>query len=212
MEISTSEKSDKHQRILDAALTLFHQKGYEPVSLDEIAREAGIAKGTLYLYFRDKDDLFSSAIRHVLHITEETLLAAIEGIADPFQMLERAARANLEMYAQHRRFFGLFFIISNPTLVSNRRELFREMMHSQQALLERLAQMLRDAQKRGLIQAGFDPRELASLFASMIGDAVRRIGFPHADGDLDIPATVDTLMAVFRHGVESRANLRSEES
>ncbi len=49
--------------ILDAALHVFAEHGYESARLDEVAARAGVAKGTLYLYFRDKEDLFEAMVR-----------------------------------------------------------------------------------------------------------------------------------------------------
>jgi AcrR family transcriptional regulator len=49
--------------ILDAALHVFAEHGYESARLDEVAARAGVAKGTLYLYFKDKEDLFEAMVR-----------------------------------------------------------------------------------------------------------------------------------------------------
>ena len=48
---------DKHDRILEAAYQLFLERGFDKVSIQEIATRAGVAKGTFYLYFRDKEAL-----------------------------------------------------------------------------------------------------------------------------------------------------------
>jgi hypothetical protein len=50
--------------ILDAALTVFAAHGYESARLDDVAAKAGVAKGTLYLYFEDKEALLSASPRH----------------------------------------------------------------------------------------------------------------------------------------------------
>ena len=52
-----SNKMDKHDRILEAAYQLFLERGFDKVSIQEIATRAGVAKGTFYLYFRDKEAL-----------------------------------------------------------------------------------------------------------------------------------------------------------
>lgn len=53
-----SHSKDKRERIIDAAIKLFTRLGYHETKLDEVARQAEIAKGTLYLYFKSKEDLF----------------------------------------------------------------------------------------------------------------------------------------------------------
>lgn len=53
----------RRQAILDAALTVFAERGYEAARLDDMAAKAGVAKGTLYLYFKDKEALFEALVR-----------------------------------------------------------------------------------------------------------------------------------------------------
>lgn len=55
-----AKNSDKHQKILDAAIKVFAHKGFYQSKVSEIAREAGVADGTIYLYFKNKDDLLIS--------------------------------------------------------------------------------------------------------------------------------------------------------
>ncbi len=54
---------DRPREICAAALDVFTEKGFAAARLDEIARRAGVSKGTLYLYFKDKEDLFRAVVR-----------------------------------------------------------------------------------------------------------------------------------------------------
>ena len=56
--IADPAAAGKYTRILDAALTLFHRYGVRRTSIDDVAQEAGVAKGTVYLYFDSKETLF----------------------------------------------------------------------------------------------------------------------------------------------------------
>jgi len=58
-----SAAAARRAAILDAALHVFAEHGYESARLDEVAARAGVAKGTLYLYFKDKEDLFEAMVR-----------------------------------------------------------------------------------------------------------------------------------------------------
>lgn len=74
MRQSASHNSDKRRRrkaarpgeIIDAALDLFVEKGFAATRLEDVARRAGVAKGTLYLYFESKEALFQSVVREVI--------------------------------------------------------------------------------------------------------------------------------------------------
>jgi AcrR family transcriptional regulator len=57
------DAATRRQVILDAALTVFAEHGYEAARLDDMAARAGVAKGTLYLYFKDKEALFEALVR-----------------------------------------------------------------------------------------------------------------------------------------------------
>lgn len=62
MDKITKKKNEKHTKILDTALGLFEKNGTHLVSIDEIVKGAGVAKGTFYLYFKDRYDLISTLI------------------------------------------------------------------------------------------------------------------------------------------------------
>lgn len=66
-------KESRPQELLDAALSLFAQHGYAQTRLDDVAAQAGVSKGTVYLYFASKQDLFEA----VVHAQAEPWLSAI---------------------------------------------------------------------------------------------------------------------------------------
>lgn len=62
MDKIAKKKNEKYNRLIDSAFELFEKRGTHLVSIDEIVKSAGVAKGTFYLYFHDKYDLFSKLI------------------------------------------------------------------------------------------------------------------------------------------------------
>jgi TetR/AcrR family fatty acid metabolism transcriptional regulator len=80
---------DKHQQIIDAAIRVFARAGYYNSRVSDIAREAGIASGTIYLYFKTKDEILVTLFREkmaewVAHVRKE-----IAGITDPVAKIRR---------------------------------------------------------------------------------------------------------------------------
>jgi len=71
------EPNQRRKSILDAALDEFAARGFAAARLDDVARRAQVAKGTIYLYFRDKESLFQELVRSML----SPLIAAIESAA-----------------------------------------------------------------------------------------------------------------------------------
>ena len=71
---------DRPREICAAALDVFAEKGFAAARLDEIARRAGVSKGTLYLYFEDKQDLFCAVVRSAIAPNIEAIAAAITAL------------------------------------------------------------------------------------------------------------------------------------
>lgn len=80
---------DRPREICAAALDVFAEKGFAAAKLDEIARCAGVSKGTLYLYFKDKEDLFRAVVRDTVAPNIEALRAMIDGVDLPFSEVIR---------------------------------------------------------------------------------------------------------------------------
>ncbi|MGA7112918.1 MAG: TetR/AcrR family transcriptional regulator, partial [Pseudolabrys sp.] len=73
-----TRSAERRDAILSAALDEFSTRGFEAARLDDVARRAGIAKGTIYLYFRDKESLFQELIRTML----TPLVGTIEALGE----------------------------------------------------------------------------------------------------------------------------------
>ncbi|MGA6943240.1 MAG: TetR/AcrR family transcriptional regulator, partial [Pseudolabrys sp.] len=73
-----TRSAERRDAILSAALDEFSTRGFEATRLDDVARRAGIAKGTIYLYFRDKESLFQELIRTML----TPLVGTIEALGE----------------------------------------------------------------------------------------------------------------------------------
>lgn len=88
-------REDRERSIVAAALAEFSAKGFAAARLDDVARRAGVAKGTLYLYFDGKDALFQAVIRQAIlpRIAEAEALAA--GFDGPAEALLRLMLKNL---------------------------------------------------------------------------------------------------------------------
>ena len=73
---------DRPREICAAALEIFAEKGFAAAKLDEIAKRAGVSKGTLYLYFKDKEQLFRAVIRDTVVPNVENMRADLCGKVD----------------------------------------------------------------------------------------------------------------------------------
>ncbi|GAB4257917.1 MAG: fatty acid metabolism transcriptional regulator FadR [Deferrisomatales bacterium] len=96
MSSAADRKAQRQQSILRAAIRAFSRQGYHGCTVAEVAREAGVADGTIYLYFQGKEDLLVSAFRHVLEGVLERLERELAPLSDPVAKLERLVTLHLE--------------------------------------------------------------------------------------------------------------------
>src|SRR5678815_5268820 len=87
---------DKRERILAAAERIFARHGFFAARVSEIAKEAGVADGTIYLYFKSKDDLLISLFEQRMTQVNEALRKAIDGVP-PRDQLHAFIRAYLQL-------------------------------------------------------------------------------------------------------------------
>lgn len=90
-------QEEKYQRILDAALDVFADKGFYEAKVNDIARVAGVADGTIYLYFKNKDDLVVSLVETIFDDLQERLALTMSGITDARDQVHALVRFHIGM-------------------------------------------------------------------------------------------------------------------
>ena len=90
----SERKAKTHQKIVTAATRIFAEKGLEKSSLDEIVAEAKVGKGTLYNYYKSKEDMYYGIINHSL----ETLFCYIRGEVKELKTLEEKVNTAIFQY------------------------------------------------------------------------------------------------------------------
>jgi len=103
------EKTRQHQEILEAALSLFSEKGYHNVTMHEIAKKAEFAIGTLYKFFKNKDDLYRTLILERSEEFYEALLMAIGENEDEVEKLRNYVEGIGKLFRAHVPVIRLYF-------------------------------------------------------------------------------------------------------
>ena len=97
-----AQTNGKYEAILRAAIKVFARSGFFNAKVADVAREAGVADGTVYLYFKNKDDILVSIFNHVM---DEALSAGrkrLDEVADPREKLKRIVHAHLDRLGRDR--------------------------------------------------------------------------------------------------------------
>lgn len=92
---------DRRQSIIQAAAALFAKIGFSDCEMQRVASRLKIAKGTLYLYFTSKEELFSACVDWEMQQMQQALSEATEGITDPFDRIAKAIMAYLVFFDEH---------------------------------------------------------------------------------------------------------------
>ncbi len=101
------QTADRSQEILDAALAVFSECGYHEARIEDIAERAGVGKGTVYLYFPGKRELFQALIGRITDEHVKTIEAALSESGSLEERLVRAVRKDLLFFESNRDLAGL---------------------------------------------------------------------------------------------------------
>jgi len=179
---------DRPREICAAALEVFAEKGFAAAKLDEIARRAGVSKGTLYLYFKDKEQLFRAVVRDSIAPNVAAITSAISAMDAPFADV---VRMFLTGFAEREARLPLGAVAKMVIGESRNFPELARVWHDEVAskAVGALAAAIERAQQRGEVRNG-DPRLFAfSLMGPMVLGALWRATLVPAGGEpLDLPA------------------------
>ncbi len=162
------ERELRSDEILKTGEKLFIVKGFNNTTMDEIARECELAKGTLYLHFKSKEELLSAIMYKALTEMYELMYEYQNGISDPIERLRKIGAAHFEFYEKHPEHFRLLNEVHipgnfNPDVHDKKHSLVHERIISIWNLNMGIVQ---DGMDSGVFKKSTDPLEIAiSLWA-----------------------------------------------
>ena len=99
---NATRSEDKHQRIIKAALKVFAKKGFYNSKVSEIAKEAEVADGTIYLYFKNKDDILISVFETEMRKMINNMKKELSASKDPIEKIRMFAFQHLNMITENQ--------------------------------------------------------------------------------------------------------------
>jgi len=162
-KVTGQYKSDLREKIIQAAIESFAQTGFDRTKMEDIAKRLGLSKGTIYLYFNSKEDLFLAICEHYLKVMrdqqhsaifskKEDLILDSEHFYENFRRLEQGKdRVMLEMVVESTR---------NSRL---KKGMYEHRLKVYDAVVEHLNRQI----EKGFIKKGIDVNGLASAFLAL---------------------------------------------
>lgn len=152
---SVAEKttSDKYQKIIQAATHVFASKGFYNSKVSDIAREADVADGTIYLYFKNKDDLLISIFETSIDTFIQSVQKTLEAIRNPVEKLHQFIHLHLELVQNNQDVAQVLQIElrqSTKFMKEYAATRFREYLDEISAIIEQ-------GQKEGVFRSAINP-------------------------------------------------------
>ena len=189
--------ADKRVLILDAATRVFAERGFFAAQVADIARRAGIAAGTVYLYFRSKDDLLITLFDRTMQEAIREAREALATIDDPADRLRRIARLHLERLGRDRNLAVVFQVeLRQSTKFMARLSATR--LHDYLGLIR---DTIADGQARGVFRTQVPATFGAKLFFGGLDEMATN--WVLSDRRYALADEAEAVVDVFLHGVRA---------
>lgn len=136
------EKQEMRRKIIDAAFEMFVEVGYERTSIRAIADKIEYSPATIYLYYKDKDELLYEVQREAFDLLAKKF--APSEIRDPFQRLEALGTTYLDFALANPQYYDLMFILSAPMNVIKENMLWENGCDAYEFLLTTIADCMEE--------------------------------------------------------------------
>ncbi len=148
------ERQARRADILAAARDVFFSRGFMAATVEDIAEHAEISKGSIYLYFQSKEELYGWVLAEGLDILYDQYWGPVAGLqASPAQRLVALGDAYLTFYKDHRAYFDVMFLIHQGSqLVRVPRSLYEVIVGKANTCLGILDNILRDGAQQRLFR------------------------------------------------------------
>ncbi len=192
-----SKQNDKHQRILNAAMKVFAQNGFYNSKVNEIAKEANVADGTIYLYFKNKDDILISLFEDKMSQIIEALHNRLEGVTDPLEKIRIYIRSHIDMA---RQMPDLAQVITLELRQSTR--FMKEYDNQKFTLYLRiLSDMIREGKDAGAIRKDVSPGIMKRALFGMLDEISLYIVLTQTHPKYDIDRIAEEMCEFFIRGL-----------
>ncbi len=112
------EKEARRRQIIDAARSLLFEKGLQATSINQIAKRAELAVGTIYFYYSSKEELFAELQEEGLELLMEKIQQASLAVGDPKERLRSMAMAYYDFSLEHKDYFDIInYFLSSPKVL-----------------------------------------------------------------------------------------------
>jgi TetR/AcrR family fatty acid metabolism transcriptional regulator len=196
VKMTKKRNPDKYFRIIQAATKIFAEKGFYQAKVSEIAREAGVADGTIYLYFDNKDDILISLFEEQMKLVLDNMIARIGAVDDPAEKLKVFALTHLQLIEQNKSVAEIIQVElrqSSKFMKEYKNEKFAQ-------YLDLIAAIIQEGQKRGVFRKEVIPGVVKRAFFGAL-DEMSRFWVLSSHREYDIKTAAQQISEFFIQGI-----------
>jgi TetR/AcrR family transcriptional repressor of uid operon len=194
-KVTTQYKTEIREKIVDAAIVTFSKHGYDRTRMDDIAETANLSKGTIYLYFKSKEELFYA-------ISENNIKALKEQLSVLFTKSEDLISDSQKFYVNFRKASEQSDKVFLETIAeSSRNQRLQEMLyHQRMKVLDIVTEYLKLQMKKGFFRSDIDIDAVAVGLVSLYdGLSISKIiGISEAQNKKSWNETIKAILSSLR--------------
>lgn len=195
-ESHTEDETDKARRILHGAESMFARNGYDNTTTLDISRKAGVAEGTLYEYFKNKEDLLFSTLSNRLE-THAEIFHEISSRQTPLGRLKQMIQHHFFMYLSQPEFMKIFIFDG----IFNKRFYRSKAKKSYHDYVTAFYPVLDQGKKDGTIRPEINNRIFKNLFMGVVGHMTLRWYFRKDDPRIDKFSEINDAVSLLMRAV-----------
>lgn len=157
------EREQRSQDIVDAAEEVFFSKGYEGATMDEIAETAELSKGTLYLYYKTKEELYFAIAMRGNAILRKMALESVHEEMTGLQKIMAMTQAYFRFYEEQRPYFDALHFMDTSKITREEMDERHEAFERSEGALQLLRDLVAQGVEDGSIRPNVDPVRQALL-------------------------------------------------
>lgn len=189
------EKEQRRDEIVRAATTVFFEKGLPSATMDEIAEAAELSKGTLYLYYKSKEDLYLAVTSDGFDLLSDMFQQAIDGSTTTLDALQKLGDTYYTFFVNHRNYFRMFQYFQNPGL---HKQVSAEMLEScrshNQHAWSTVVKLLERGMEEGILRTDMTSSEMAVALWSSANALMQQIDYQYDEWKSNMGVDLESLL------------------
>jgi TetR/AcrR family fatty acid metabolism transcriptional regulator len=187
--------NDKYQRILEASVNVFADHGFHQSTVSQIAKKAGVADGTIYLYFKNKEDILVQIFNYKTKQIFERFREVVDSADNPIEKLRNLIRRHLQEFQQDRNLAVVYLAETRQInrVMEDQIKIMSKMYFDLVAKI--LEQGQQDGSFRKVLYLGLVKRHILGSVDEVISTWL------HADDTYDLVSMADPLVDLFINGI-----------